>query len=109
MTAHAFITCISRGRRIADTLAIAAPGALYAVDFSTPQPKNPEPELLPATPADCPTGRGLTQNEDEETIIINRPDSSTYPDRESVLTSGATLERIHDLPDLQNELWTQYI
>jgi hypothetical protein len=92
MTAHACITCISRARRIAGTLAIAAPGALYAVDFSTPQPKNLEPELLPATPADCPTGRELTQSEDEETIIINRPDRSTYPDRESVLTSGATPE-----------------
>jgi len=32
----------------------------------------------------------LTKSEDQETIIINRPDRSTYPDRESVLTSGAT-------------------
>lgn len=39
MTADAFITCISGDRPIAGTLAIAAPGALYAVDFSAPDPK----------------------------------------------------------------------
>jgi hypothetical protein len=37
----------------------------------------------------------LTKTEDEETIIINRPDGSTYPQEISVLTSGAT-------PDLGN-------
>jgi hypothetical protein len=32
----------------------------------------------------------LTTNKEQETIIINRPDRSTYPGRESVLTSEAT-------------------
>jgi hypothetical protein len=32
----------------------------------------------------------LTKTEEEESIIINRPDRSTYPEEESVLRSGAT-------------------
>jgi len=32
----------------------------------------------------------LTTSEDEETITINRPGRSTYPEEKSVLTSGAT-------------------
>jgi len=32
----------------------------------------------------------LTRNEEEERIIINRPDESTYPEEKSVSTSGAT-------------------
>jgi hypothetical protein len=32
----------------------------------------------------------LTKTEEEETIIINRPDRSTYPEEKSVLRSGAT-------------------
>jgi hypothetical protein len=32
----------------------------------------------------------LTKTEEEETIIINRPDRSTYPKEKSVLRSGAT-------------------
>jgi hypothetical protein len=32
----------------------------------------------------------LTKSKEKETIIINRLDRSTYPDRKSVLTSGAT-------------------
>jgi hypothetical protein len=32
----------------------------------------------------------LTKSEDEETITINRPGRSTYPEEKSVLTSGAT-------------------
>jgi hypothetical protein len=39
---------------------------------------------------DCAAGRGLTKNEDEETIIINRPGTSTYPEEKTALTSGAT-------------------
>jgi hypothetical protein len=34
----------------------------------------------------------LTKTEEEETIIINRPDRSTYPKEKSVLRSGATPE-----------------
>src|SRR5579872_1680537 len=49
-----------------------------------------KPELLPAALADCPTCRELTKSEEEETIIINRPGTSTYPEEKSVLTSGAT-------------------
>ena len=61
MTAHAFITGISGDRQIAGTLAIAAPGALYAVDFSTPDPKNPEPELLPPSARDCVAGKRIDE------------------------------------------------
>jgi len=32
----------------------------------------------------------LTKTEEEGTIIINRPDRSTYPEEKSVLRSGAT-------------------
>jgi HTH-like domain len=59
-------------------------------DFSG-QRKNPE--LLPLNAADCACSRPLTKNEDEETIIINRPGRSTYPEEKSVLTSGATSVR----------------
>ncbi len=48
-------------------------------------------ELLP--PFGCETalwGRPLTMTEENETIIINRSDRSTYPDGKSVLRSGAT-------------------
>jgi hypothetical protein len=31
----------------------------------------------------------LTKSEEEETIIINRPDRSTYPEQKSVSRSGA--------------------
>ena len=34
--------------------------------------------------------RLLTKTEEKETIIINRPDRSTYPEQKSVLRSGAT-------------------
>jgi len=34
--------------------------------------------------------RLLTKTQEEETIIINRPDRSTYPEEKSVLRSGAT-------------------
>ena len=48
------------------------------------------PELLPPAAGDCTAGRRLTKSEEEETIIINRPGESTYPEEKSVLTSGAT-------------------
>ena len=56
-------------------------------DFSG-QRKTLEP--LPLNAADCACSRPLTKNEDEETITINRPGRSTYPEEKSVLTSGAT-------------------
>ena len=77
---------------VAGTPSIAAPGALYAVGFFTPKPKIPEPELLPplrGVRLRC-GGRQLTKTEEQETIIINRPGRSTYPEQKSVLTSGAT-------------------
>ena len=48
------------------------------------------PELLTPSASDCAARRPLTKSEEEETIIINRPGRSTYPDEKSVLTSGAT-------------------
>ena len=53
------------------------------------------PELLTPSASDCAARRPLTKSEEEETIIINRPGRSTYPDEKSVLTSGAT-------PDLRS-------
>jgi hypothetical protein len=88
VAANAFIRSISGDTQVAGNLAIVAPGALYAVDFCTPRSKNPEPELLPPTAGDCAAGRGLTKSEDKETIIINRPGRSTYPEEEFVLTSS---------------------
>ena len=35
-------------------------------------------------------GRPLTKTEEEESIIFNRPDRSTYPEQKSVSRSGAT-------------------
>jgi hypothetical protein len=48
------------------------------------------PELLPLDAADRACSNPLTKNEDEETITINLPGRSTYPEQKSVLTSGAT-------------------
>jgi len=51
----------------------------------------PQPELLPPFGRETALRvRGLTKTEEEETIIINRSDRSTYPDEKSVLRSGAT-------------------
>jgi len=52
MTAKGFITGLSGGTEVAGTLSIAAPGALYAVDFPRPKRKNPASELLPPAAAD---------------------------------------------------------
>jgi hypothetical protein len=91
MTDNALIRSISGDTQVAGTPSIAAPGALYAVDFSTPMAKKPEPELLPPFGRETALRRRrLTKTEEEETIIINRPDRSTYPEQKSVLRSGAT-------------------
>jgi hypothetical protein len=88
MTAQSAIRSVSGDIEVAADPAIAAPGALYAVAFSTPgrirsfsHPSGVRPHC---------GGRRLTRTEEEQTIIINRSDRSTYPDRKSVLTSGAT-------------------
>jgi hypothetical protein len=44
--------------------------------------------LLPA--GDSPAWGRLTKSQEQEKIIINRPDRSTYPPDKSVLTSAAT-------------------
>jgi hypothetical protein len=91
MTENALISSISGDTKVAGTPSIAAPGALYAVDFSTPMAKKPEPELLPPCGRETALRRRrLTKTEEEETIIINRPDRSTYPEQKSVLRSEAT-------------------
>lgn len=90
MTVHAFITCISGDSPVAGTLAIAAPGALYAVDFSTPDPKTPNRSFSRLRRETALRVRGLTKNEEQETIIINRSGRFTYPEEKSVQTSGAT-------------------
>jgi CBS domain-containing protein len=91
MTDNELISSISGDIKVAGTPSIAARGALYAVDLSTPMAKKPEPELLPPRGRETALRRGpLTKTEEEETIIINRPDRSTYPRQKSVLRSGAT-------------------
>jgi hypothetical protein len=85
------ISSISGDTQVAGTPSIAAPEDLYAVDFSTPKAKKPEPELLlPFGHETALRQRRLTKTEEEETIIINRPDRSTYPEEKSVSRSGAT-------------------
>jgi len=91
MTDKELISSISGDTEVAGTPSIAAPGALYAADLSTPKAKKPEPELLPSRGrVTALRRRRLTKTEEEETIIINRPGRSTYPEQKSVLTSGAT-------------------
>jgi hypothetical protein len=46
--------------------------------------------LLPPAAADWAAVSPLTKSEENERIIINRSDRSTYPGKKSVLTSGAT-------------------
>src|SRR5579859_6606124 len=90
MTVHTFSSSNSGDTDVAGALEIVAPGALYAVEFSTPEPKTRNRSFSRLRRETALRVRGLTKSEDQETIIINRPDRSTYPDRESVLTSGAT-------------------
>jgi hypothetical protein len=47
MTDNAPSRPISGDTQVAGTPSITAPGALHAVDFSTPKQKMPAPELLP--------------------------------------------------------------
>src|SRR5579859_1403606 len=93
MTVHTFSSSNSGDTDVAGALEIVAPGALYAVEFSTPEPKTRNRSFSRLRRETALRVRGLTKSEDQETIIINRPDRSTYPDRESVLTSGATPAR----------------
>src|SRR6266480_3031785 len=94
MTAHASVSSIAGDTEVAGTLEIAAPAALYAVGFSIPKPKNRNRSFSrPSGARPHCGGRPLTKTEDKETIIINRPDGSTYPQEISVLTSGATPSR----------------
>jgi hypothetical protein len=89
MIAKSCITGFSGDTEVADTLAIAAPRALYALAFGSKLKKNPK-ELLPPSAADCACGIRLKKIEDGKTGIINRSHGSTYLDEKSVLTSGAT-------------------
>src|SRR5665213_932671 len=91
MTDNAPSRPISGDTQVAGTPSIAAPGALYAVDSSTPKQKKPAPELLPPFGRETALyQRRLTKTGEKETIIINRPDRSTYPEQKSVSRSGAT-------------------
>jgi hypothetical protein len=90
MSAKGFSTAITGDTEVAGTPSIAAPGALYAVDFGPKTKKHPA-ELLPPAAADCLSGIRLTQSKDgQDDDIINRPGRSTYLEEKSVLTSGAT-------------------
>jgi RHS repeat-associated protein len=87
MTENGFITEISGDTEVAGALR----SRLLRLPIRSLFPTTLQnPELLPSAPADCPTCRGLTKSKEEETIIINRPGRSTYPDEKSVLTSEAT-------------------
>ena len=87
MTENGFITWMSGHAEVAG----ASRSRLLRLPMRSLFPTTLQnPELLPAAPADCPTSRGLTKSEEDETIIINRPGRSTYPGEKSVLTSGAT-------------------
>jgi hypothetical protein len=91
MTAHASVSSIAGDTEVAGTLEIAAPAALYAVGFSIPKPKNRNRSFSrPSGVRLHCGGRRLTKTKAQETIIINRPDRSTYPEQKSVSRSGAT-------------------
>lgn len=99
MTSKSFIRGFSGDADVAGTLAIAAPRALYAVAFGSKPKKNPQPELLPPSAADCACGLRLKKIKDGKAgNIINRPHGSTYLDEKSVLTSGATPPHGLDFP-----------
>ncbi len=89
MTDNSLTTRISADAQVAGISRNRLLELLRRSDFSG-QRKNPE--LLPLNAADCACSRPLTKSEDEETITINRPGRSTYPEEKSVLTSGATPE-----------------
>jgi hypothetical protein len=91
MIDNALIRSISGDSPVAGTPSIAASGALYAVDFSTPKPKSRTRSFSrPSGVRLRCGGRRLTKTEEEETIIINRPDRSTYAEQKFVSRSRAT-------------------
>jgi len=91
MTENALIGSFFGNTKIAVPLEIAALRALYEADFFHREEKSQNQRF--SRPSDgrlhC-CGRQLTETEDEETIIINRPDRSTYLEEKSVSRSGAT-------------------
>ena len=87
MIDNALATEISGDAQVAGPLRNRLLELLRRSDFLG-QRKNPE--LLPLNAADRACSNPLTMNEDEETITINLPGRSTYPEEKSVLTSGAT-------------------
>ena len=88
MTVKALIKPISGGAEVAPPFQMTAPGALYAVDFLRPRQRSASP--APSGRETALRGRPLTKAEEEESIIINRPGRSTYPEEKSVSRSGAT-------------------
>jgi hypothetical protein len=100
MTDNSVTTRISGDAQVAGISRNRLLELLRRSDFSV-QIKTPE--LLPLNAADCAWSRPLTKSEDEETITINRPGRSTYPEEKSVLTSGATpnysnRRHVHSIP-----------
>ena len=87
MTDTSVTTRISGDAQVAGISRNRFLGLLRRSDFSGQRKKA---ELLPLNAANCACSRPLTKNGDEETITINRPGRSTYPEEKSVLTSGAT-------------------
>jgi hypothetical protein len=93
MTANSVETLIFGDAQVAGVSRNRLLELLRRPDFSG---QRENPELLPLNAADCACSRLLTKNEDEETITINHPGRSTYPEEKSVLTSGATPLCIRD-------------
>src|SRR6202051_4134213 len=83
MTDNSVTTRISGDAQVAGISRNRLLGLLRRADFLGQRKK---PELLPLNAADCACSRPLTKNIDEETITINRPGRSTYPEEKSVLT-----------------------
>jgi hypothetical protein len=91
MTGNTRSASLSRDTEVAAPLEIAAPGPLYEADFSKLTQKTRNRSLSRPSGVRLRCGRRrLTKTEEEESIIINRPDRSTYPEQKSVSTSGAT-------------------
>jgi integrase len=80
MTDNTLVRSISGGAEVAAPLEIAAPGGLYAVGFLRRQQQSAS--RAPSGRETARRGRPLTKTEEEESIIINRPDRSTYPEQE---------------------------
>jgi hypothetical protein len=84
-----------RGVRAAGTPAIAAPGALYAVDFSQLM-KNAE--LLPPAAADCAAGKIDEHREDESSELRRQPVHGTGAPPERLIREAIELhlERLRE-------------